>query len=45
MNELVYELFIYELFVYELFVHEIFSYEKWLSKIDSELVEKLKCMI
>jgi|TARA_B100000945_G_scaffold22194_1_gene15782 hypothetical protein len=25
--------------------YEIFSYEKWLSKIDSELVEKLKCMI
>jgi len=25
--------------------YEIFSYEKWLSKIDIELVEKLKCMI
>tara|TARA_B100000965_G_scaffold104239_2_gene85823 strand:- start:361 stop:795 length:435 start_codon:yes stop_codon:yes gene_type:complete len=25
--------------------YEIISYEKWLSKIDSELVEKLKCMI
>ena len=25
--------------------YEIFSYEKWLSKIDSELVGKLKCMI
>tara|TARA_B100001109_G_scaffold116588_1_gene95040 strand:+ start:717 stop:1163 length:447 start_codon:yes stop_codon:yes gene_type:complete len=25
--------------------YEIFSYIKWLSKIDSELVEKLKCMI
>jgi len=24
---------------------EVFSYEKWLSKIDTELVEKLKCMI
>ena len=25
--------------------YEVISYEKWLSKIDSELVEKLKCMI
>ena len=25
--------------------YELVSYEKWLSKIDSELVEKLKCMI
>ena len=25
--------------------YEMFSYEKWLSKIDIELVEKLKCMI
>ncbi len=24
---------------------EVFSYEKWISKIDSELVEELKCMI
>ena len=24
---------------------EVFSYEKWLSRIDTELVEKLKCMI
>jgi len=25
--------------------YEMFSYEKWLSKIDTELVDKLKCMI
>ena len=25
--------------------YEVISYEKWLSKIDSELVEKLRCMI
>ena len=24
---------------------EVFSYEKWISKIDSDLIEELKCMI